>query len=646
MGNKGYIIWFHLQNEKEREVYYCFDKKNKNDAFPVILDYVLNKENGYSLKEPTNPYLEGYYPIRLIIHSADDILKGQASESLDVFNQKNLKDENDINIVIDDEDPQKSKIIDGVKIPIIHLALTDLYIESLYGVDPLPNPVPRSYMIMDNSIWNYLVPLADAFYIHDLVEYRIQKEKDKSVLRNKAKRGGVENFFQVVKSICNNYDKNLYRLKVAQEFADLNARLAEQSYLSGAHASGVSPFIFHSETTAKQLVQREFRIKEDSLDFPYDKGNKYDIGSIMDRICKHRWRILLLDDKAIKSMETKPTNPLLDDNNGGWNCKLTIIRDLLENQLDLQGKVSFRPCCDVSTSIEIKGDIDNSICVKLEKDTAILIEYAQSIEEAKLALSNRQYDLVLIDYLLNQSDGTHYGYELLDEIWNDQQLHKNKEKSSKYKIYPHRSQRLYCMFISAYSYAVHDRLLAEGLNQSEDYWFISLGACPTNTPQLFLYNLLKLMEKRLDDSGILELSLNKIYKLIYDIYADPDIPVRKSANKYYQKVLSLQYHYRNILKNVEIPFKDKSEIYETKCLLFMTDFIQKKINLGGMLEHLTQLVHLTAFGTVRQWPEMWEEYIYFKAQFEKELKAEEKDGYQELFESIETHIKKLKSQQV
>ena len=33
----------------------------------------------------------------------------------------------------------------------------------------------------------------------------------------------------------------------------------------------------------------------------------------------------------------------------------------------------------------------------------------------------------------------------------------------------------------------------------------------------------------------------------------------------------------------------------------------------GVLEHLTQLVYLTAFGTVRQWPEMWEEYQYIKS---------------------------------
>ena len=206
------------------------------------------------------------------------------------------------------------------------------------------------------------------------------------------------------------------------------------------------------------------------------------------------------------------------------------------------------------------------------------------------------------------------------------------------------------MFISAYSYAVHDRLLAEGLNQSEDYWFINLGACPTNTPQLFLYNLLKLMQKRLDDSGILELSSKEIHKLINRIYLPKEQDargdsVRKKANTLYQKVLSLQYHYRNILKDIEIPFGQNASDFDTKGSVLMTNFIQKKINLGGMLEHLTQLVHLTAFGTIRQCQEMWEEYIYFKALFEKQLDDVSIDDFNKLCQNIEKYILELKSQQ-
>ena len=77
----------------------------------------------------------------------------------------------------------------------------------------------------------------------------------------------------------------------------------------------------------------------------------------------------------------------------------------------------------------------------------------------------------------------------------------------------------------------------------------------------------------------------------------------------------------------------------------MTNFIQNRINPGGMLEHLTQLVHITAFGTIRQWPEMWEEYIYFKAQFEKQLDDVSFDDFNSLCQNIENYILELKSQQ-
>lgn len=629
----NYLIWIRPQCTWFD---YYFDKKHENDPKPVILDCILNTSNGFILQDTPKTYEKksNYYPIRLVIHSASDFLKGQVSAPEDIFKQAFLKDDKDIDIVIEDDDPQKRETIKGIKVPLIHLTLTDLYIESLFGTDSLPNPVPRSYMIMDNSIWNYLVPLADVFYIHDLVKYRQLEEKGRWIERYKAKREAKESFYQVVKSICNNYEKGLYRLKVAQEYADLNARLAGQSYLSGAHASGVSPFIFHSETTAKQLVQREFRLLEDAIEYPFDKGYSCDAGSIIDRICKHKWRILLLDDKAIEPMDTKPNISGSDKNKGGWNCKLTIIRKILESQLHLREQIAFGPCHNKKA--ENKEDI---IEEKPNDNTKILIEYAESLNEALEALSRKKYDLVLIDYLLNQTEGTHYGYELLDEIWNDQQRHKKNEDNLKYStIKPHHHLRMYCMFISAYSSAVHDRLLAEGLNQSEKYWFINLGACPTNTPQLFLYNLLKLMDKRLDDSHVNRLSIDGIIEVLEDIFKD-DL-IRKNAGELYQKIQSLQYYFRNLLQDYDISV-GKENIFETTKSVLVTHFLNDHINMGGLLEHLAQLVHLTAFGTIRQWPEMWEEYLYVKAQLEAQ--ASDKERLEILCNKIERYILKLKS---
>ena len=200
------------------------------------------------------------------------------------------------------------------------------------------------------------------------------------------------------------------------------------------------------------------------------------------------------------------------------------------------------------------------------------------------------------------------------------------------------------MFISAYTTAVYERLRAETLNLSEDYWHISLGACPTNTPQLFLYNLLKLMEKRLNDSGVPNLSAKGIGELMKKIYENGEggNAVRRKANKRYEEVLSLHYHYRKVMKDVAIPLSDS--VFDTNGSVLMTEFAQKNQNLGGLLEHMANLVHITAFGTIRQWPEMWEEYLYFKALYKQMLDDMDTDA-SKLFSAIEEYILNLKQAQ-
>lgn len=602
-------------NEADRKILFCYDQEN-NDV-PVVIHCLL-KDKRFEKSEKKD---ESFHPVRISIHSAQQLLKGQSSseDKEDIFSQELLLGEK--------------------QIPIIHITMSDLFVDTLFGTDSLPMDVPRCYMIMDNSIWNYLVPLSDTYYIHNLIEYKNKENVLGKYLRKS--QDCKTNFYEAVCSICKNYKKNLYRLKVAQEYADLSARLTKQSYLSGAHATGVSPFIFHSEMAAKQLIQREFRLREDTKEFPFDMKGDYESGSTLDRISNYRWRILLLDDRAAKNMDTEPFKSEIDQNKGGWNCKKSIIYKLLESQLHLEGKVAFRP---VENSKINKDDVLNELVLRLpNKDTVVLIEYAQSIDEAKEALKAQKYDLVLIDYLLNQEDGTHYGYELLEEIWDDQQEHKNDEEHLIYKsIKPHRHLRMYCMFISAYSSAVHDRLLAEGLNQSEKYWYINLGACPTNTPQLFLYNLIKIMDKRLDDTNIDDLSIKGIVEILEIIYGAESI--RKSAGDYYEKIQSCQYFYRNLLQDYDIYVGDDN-IFEASKSVLVTDFLNHHINMGGLLEHLAQLIHLTAFGTVRQWPEMWEEYLYAKAQMEAQIgnNADVEEKFKRLCNKMEGYILKLKS---
>ena len=615
-----------IYNNKEITNLSYFYETDENEV-PLILCKlldnckILNKINILSEINKAD-----YYQIYVKIHSAQDILLGQASNCKTVckFAQEMLLQEKD-----------------RPPIPIIHLSLSDMFIHSLYGTESLPPPVPRSYMIMDSSIWNYLVPISGSYYIKDFSKHCELRnkysfndwinEKDKEDNKNIYLNYPVEECLEkALKSICYNYKKKLYWLNVTREYAEFNARLAQQSFLASSHALGVSPFIFHSETCIEDFIKREFR-NDKNNNLP-TTNQKYCNDSLIDVILENKWRILLVDDKAEEPMRFAEDS-LVDSSSIN---KITIIKDILESQLMLDDKIECR-----------RFGKSNST----NDSEILLIEWVQSLEEAKEALKTKRYDIVLLDYLLKQKDGIHYGYELLEDIWNDQLQSNNNESNLKYKVAPDITQRLYCMFISAYPSAVQDRLLANGLNQKERFWHISVGACPTNTPQLFLYNLLKVMDKRLRDSGIFKLKMIEMLETLNTIYLPIDHKdnnkrhsVRKKANDKYRDILRLHYYYRRILKNVNIPIDD-GKVFDTKGSVLMTNFIMKKVHMGGILEHLTQLVHLTAFGTVRQWPEMWEEYIYFKALFEKQINDDTVEKFRDLCENIEGYIVKLKNQQ-
>lgn len=536
-----------------------------------------------------NDDLDGVYEFMVCLHKSRDLVVDPSKSRHYMFGQEYFDGR-----TIDDKDYY----------PVIHVLREDIVNEKT-NINKIIKY--RYANVIESSIWNY------------------------RVIYKKYKHGNIfgnNDLTTILRSISNNTLRKLYELCVTREYAELNARMTRQAYLEesltsngrvGGHAQYVSPFTFHSEREISELIRVEFN----------EDLNKIEESATQTRnaIKTHKWRILLVDDKSEDPMR----NALGNSYNGVvdiWDNKTKVIKGLLESYF--------------SENFQIES---SAVDKYTSGDSNMLIEYVSNKKGAFDALKKKEYDLILLDYLLE--NGTHfpeYGHDILNDIADDKNLR------NVLKIGP--NGKLYFLFISAYSSAIRERLLADGLNTNEDYWQISVGACPINTPQLFLYNLIKMMERRLEDSGILKLSSKAIFELINKIFLPKDQDfrgdsVRKRANVLFQKVLSLQYHYRSILKDVEIPFGRNVNVFDTKGSVLMTDFIQKKINLGGMLEHLTQLVHLTAFGTVRQWPEMWEEYIYFKAQFEKQLDVDEDSvDCKYLFSNIESYILGLKYQQL
>lgn len=649
---------------------YCINSPDNRELFEFLSRILSNSPHEISkwtldesLATATND--DDVFKVQIIVYPLNDIINKNLPQGINSYGQDVFIDSN-------------------TKTPIIHIDLSGI----LSGNKKLHLSVPRYYQIIDSSIWNHYVPM---------------------VKFDESKNGFYHLFTKAADEIYNNYQCGLYDTEVAKEFADVNARVLQQSYLSGTHATGVAPFIFHSETTIKGLIDKEFnglkarkkKVKdgEEEKDWPW------------------RFRLLLVDDRAIEK-----ENGFVKK-----NCKLSIIMRLIEKTLKFPKEknwIQYR-LFEQNEEGELK-ESESRGCI--DDKTKIVIDCVQKYDDAVLALKAKKYDIILLDYLLDLKDGQRkYGYELLEEIKHyvivkeqferfcyrndylsnaekanalkdliskriDPQETENHEllsflddigitedritkddieksldniqreiQNNEFKIGSNR--KLFFVFISAYSTAVNERLLAQGLNRSEHYWHINTGACPTNTPQLFIYNLLHMMNKRIDGCGIYRLSADKILERVAKIFKPNNKTdkmkdsVRKKASINYDKVLSLQYHFRRMTDDLEIPYnynQTPQAIFNIKGSVLISHYCFKNQHLSGLLEHLTNLVHIAAFGTIRQWDEMWEEYLYFKAQFKEVIRKDNimnsKDGqitdiFQNECEHIESFILELKSQQ-
>ena len=545
------------------------------------------------------------------------------------------------------------------RLPTLHLSVLDMLSDDIYRYIPT---FPRYASIMDNSIWNYY--------------YSLQKAKDDD---------SHEIFKRILSDIAINSSRNLYCLSNSLEYANHNSRLIRESYVSApkGHGLNVSPFLFHSETERYNEVKTEY-IENDHL-------------LIEKKQCfTHKWRILLLDDHVLKPMrnveekrqdvkERKKYISIIPDKlriisndirSVFSNCKIGYVDYNGECDLDRINEESkpqtsqdsnvtaqnyTKPAglctklCDIIKKIlcpkeqqaEEQSDPTNPSCLKQAEVVSenyspsenydIVFYCVSTVDDALHALKHHRFEIVLLDYLLGEkTDGTReYSYELLKKLKDTYEKDKNDIVFG-----PH--GRLYFSFISAFTTAVNERLLAEGLHKSEKFWHIADGACPTNTPYLFLYNLLHLMNKRVEDMGIPKLSrINRqdfkevsegkvpyVKEYIIDeIFNDPNI--RQKANDKFDDVLSLLYHYKKLLEDTHNTINE----FDSNGSVLATEFIKANPGLGGFLEHLTQLVYLIAFGTVRQWPEMWEEYQFISSIV----------GPQQ---NIEKYIMKLKSNNV
>ena len=457
--------------------------------------------------------------------------------------------------------------------PTVHMTLGNILPDEENSID---EPFKRFARFMDSSIWNYYAPII----IKD-ENIRDGSNPDRynfSYFVDAIHTIIANSFFETQDGVT-----NLYAMNVTKEYADINERILLQSKLLeiSGHGKNVSPFLFHSERKVKDEIER--------MKSPNDECDK---NNIVEEILNYKWRILLVDDHA--------TNKMRIGEQSSNVAKLDIIEKAIN---DL-----FRN--------------ENVVTRNFGNDKAkIYIDSVSNLKDAQKVLKSKKYEIILLDYLLddNGKGGREYGYELLKGIWAKEE---NKAEDAKYKdyIFDYKKgpdNRFFFMFISAFTTAVSERLLTEGWARSEKYWYIGGGACPINTPYLFQYRLLHIMKKRMERMKLRELS--NINNWITTNIFGCDNPREEAINKF-KDVLKLMYSYRDLLQDAHPTREDL--IFKTEESVLATDFITRNLYPENIFEHLVQLVYLTAFGTVRQWPEMWEEYQFIKSIFGREEKIE------------------------
>jgi len=422
-------------------------------------------------------------------------------------------------------------------------------------------------LFFDTSIWNRYVPLDEHF---------------------------EERFKNVLTEICAYHEMGLYQTVVAVEYLEFRTRMMLNSYLAplqSGHARNISPFHFHSETYMREMARREFeKIK--------DAG-----------IC---WHCLLVDDYASKPLRKieakkeksegeKTSEKVPDECEEKGKNKKQILEQVLKTFDETLGKEKIK-------TIEIQGEKPEGV-----------------VDDTINKLKNDMYDIIFLDYLLGKSgaggDKRETCIELLKRIRDhgesedkdkNKDLLENKGPLGKFWFFP----------ISAFSYAMLDDMREQGFGHHTDLWEISSGADPINTPNLFLYKLLKFMNQQIKEIGIPQISESESSRTGFLTFFNETFCtaecVRTAAQSSYPIFVTIHTNYEMLRnesekrkkrrkRNEASAEKEKPECFTSSVLKTYFHDLD-----ASFFEHLDHLIYLLAYGSNVQKAEMWEEYNFVK----------------------------------
>lgn len=423
-----------------------------------------------------------------------------------------------------------------------------------------------SFGFFDSSIWNILL----------LWDKSDEKESQKE--------------FERICKLIKGY-KNRYNLIICREYKEFACRKYRYSWIANVaddtdnedrgHADAIRPFVFHSEGALCKGLTIE--------------GFNNELFFLRKNIENYKWNILLVDDHALDGLE-------IIEGNNSVKSKFGKAQFIEEDIKYAFPQLSISHSSDISEKQNIFFTCVDSVAAALSK-----------LKEGY------RYDLILLDYKMGEKQKYKYGTHLLSEI--------DKDMKGGYRPCP--AGKYNFLFVSGYPDAVHDSMNAEGMYSDTDKWFVRRGACPINTPYLFLYELLRLMEHRVkplmehvtmvqnnsktqEDAEMLKSpSAISFIKWLYS--SDGERPIRNRCKNAFNAFLTLRSIYDKIKYDVfDENRKTKDGFVDSKekeSRLIFNMFPDVNCYSNTFWEHMQHLVYLTAYGTNRQWPEMWEELL-------------------------------------
>jgi hypothetical protein len=155
-----------------------------------------------------------------------------------------------------------------------------------------------------------------------------------------------------------------------------------------------------------------------------------------------------------------------------------------------------------------------------------------------------------------------------------------------------------------------------------------------------MYDQVNEMTQNLEDKKVFTL-----IDLLLIIYKN-EKQARQNATKYFDAILKIRLNYNTFKYDVSIDnFESNKKMKpENQSLLIKSLFPDVEFYDHAFWEHIMHLVYLTAFGTIRQWHEMWEEFMLIKPYLQKAA-DKEIERAKEVIEGIEKYITTLQEAQ-